>query len=463
VTPATFSKLKEIAEPGRVITDPAALVDYGRDESPGPQLLPEALVRARNVEEVSAVIALCRDERVPVTPRGLGTGLAGGSVAVQGGVMLSTELMNEILEVDTDNLVVRAGPGVVVEKLLEACEQQGLFYPVDPASLDTCSIGGNVATNAGGARAFKYGVTGDYVRGLQAVMADGRAVSYGGKLRKNATGYDLNALLIGSEGTLGIVTEVTLRLVPRPKHRIDILIPFENLGQGVELVLRVVRDTRLVPAVVEFIERKGIQACNEKLGSELPFPHARIQVLVELEGNRRDQVLDDCVRLGEIAMDLGAEEPLVADGPADQERLWTARRKLAETLKDLYAEVVAEDIVVPLAELPVAVKRIAELEKKHGLTVVPFGHIGDGNIHVDICRLPVDEPKAWRSQCDRFVDELVDCVLGVGGQISAEHGIGTEKLRLMPRALGAAELDAMRALKRALDPDSILNPGKILP
>jgi glycolate oxidase len=434
VTPAVLNKLREIAESGRVVADPDALVDYGRDESPGTQYPPEALVRARDASEISAVVKLCRDERIAVTPRGLGTGLAGGSVAIHGGVMLSTELMNDLLEVDTGNLVVRAGPGVVVEKLQQACEREGLFYPVDPASLDTCSIGGNVATDAGGARAFKYGVTGDYVRGLRAVMADGSLIAYGGKLHKNATGYDLNAILTGSEGTLGIVTEVILRLVPRPRHRVDVLVPFERLAQGVELVLRVVRDTRLVPAVVEFIERKGIRACNEKLGSDLPFPDAQVQVLVELEGNDRDAVLDDCVRLGETAMELGAKEPLVADNPADQERLWTARRKLAQTLKDLYPEVVAEDIVVPLAELPGTVERISELEKKHGLVVVPFGHIGDGNIHVDICRPAEAAPGAWRVKCDRLVDELVDYVLGAGGQVSAEHGIGTEKRRFMPRA-----------------------------
>ncbi|UCG42683.1 MAG: FAD-binding oxidoreductase [candidate division WOR-3 bacterium] len=463
MTPAVLRKFNEIAEPGRVTTDPAALVDYGRDESPGPEFLPEALIRVKSVDEVVAAVKLCRDERIPVTPRGLGTGLAGGAVPIHGGVVLSTELMTQVVEVDVDNLVVRTRPGVVVEKLQQACEQEGLFYPVDPASLDTCSIGGNVATNAGGARAFKYGVTRDYVRGLQAVTADGRIINYGGKLRKNATGYDLNALLVGSEGTLGIVTEVTLRLVPKPRHRVDILIPFERLAQGVELVLRVVHDTRLVPAVVEFIERKGIRACNEKLGSELPFPDARVQVLVELEGNNLDQVLDNCVRLGGIAMELGAEEPLVADNPADQDRLWTARRKLAETLKDIYPEVVAEDIVLPLSRLPATVERIARLEKKHGLTVVPFGHIGDGNIHVDICRTHGTDPSSWRKTCDAFVDELVDYVLGSGGQISAEHGIGTEKKRLMPKALGSSELDAMRALKRALDPDNILNPGKILP
>ena len=461
VTGIILARLRELAGPGNVITDPAALADYCRDESPGAPFPPEVLVRPRATEEVSAVLALCRDERVPVTPRGLGTGLAGGSVALFGGVMLSTELLGRIIEVDEGNLVVRTQPGVTTDRIQKACAEHGLYYPVDPSSLEDCSIGGNVATNAGGARAFKYGVTAEYVRGLEAVLPDGRVIRWGGKLLKNATGYGLGRVITGSEGTLALVTEVTLRLVPKPRYQVDILIPFDRLAQGVELVLRVVRDDRLLPAVVEFIERGGIRACNEVLGSDLPFPDAEVQVLIELEGNDRAQVLADSVRLGELAMRLGAREPLVADNPTDQARLWQARRKLADTLKRAYDKVYAEDIVVPLSEVPATVENIARLAKKHELIVVPFGHIGDGNIHVDVC-LESAGPEALAAK-DCFFDDLVEAVLLSGGQISAEHGIGSEKLRWMRRALGQDQLDLMRALKRAFDPDSILNPGKILP
>jgi glycolate oxidase len=419
------------------------------------------LVKVTDTAEVAAVMELARTERIPLTPRGLGTGLAGGSVAIHGGIMLSTELMDRVIEVDADNLVVRALPGVTVDRLQQACAEPGLYYPVDPASLEDCSIGGNVATNAGGPHAFKYGVTGDYVRGLEAVLPDGRVIRYGGKILKNVTGYDLNRLLVGSEGTLAIVTEITLRLVPRPRHQVDLLIPFDRLEQGVELVLRVVRDARLLPAVVEFIERSGIQACNRVLGSDLPFADAAIQVLVELEGNDRNQVLDDCVRLGEMAMKLGAREPLVADNPTDQARLWNARRKLAETLKEIYPEVAAEDIVVPLSEVPATVTTIARLAKKYDVPVTPFGHVGDGNIHVDICR--EGDRETWLRARHALVDELIDFVLAHGGQITAEHGIGMEKLGQMRKALGPAELDVMRGLKHAFDPDGILNPGKVLP
>jgi glycolate oxidase len=459
---SAVGRLTELCSPERVVTDPALLIDYGHDESAEPARLPEALVKVLSAEETAAVVSLARAERVPLTPRGLGTGLAGGSIPACGGILLSTELMDRVREVDACNLVVRTEPGVRTGRLQQACASHGLYYPVDPASLDDCSIGGNVATNAGGARAYKYGVTGDFVRGIEAVLADGSVIRYGGKLHKNVTGYDLNKLLIGSEGTLGIITEITFKLVPRPRYQVDVLVPFDRLQQGVELCLRVIRDSRLLPAVVEFIERGGIAACNQVLGNCLPFADAAVQVLIELEGNDRQHVLDECVLLGETAMALGAREPLVADNAADQERLWTARRSLAKTLKQVYPQVTAEDVVVPLSELPATVELVAGLQQKHRVPIVPFGHIGDGNIHVDICRTITDE-REWQQVRSAVVDELVDFVLVRGGQITAEHGVGSAKRHLMKRALGPAELAVMRELKRALDPEGLLNPGKVLP
>jgi glycolate oxidase len=455
-------RLGELCAPERVVTDPGLLVDYGHDESTEPARLPDVLVKVRSTEEAAAVVNLARAEQVPLTPRGLGTGLAGGSIPARGGILVSTELMDQVLEVDAGNLMVRTRPGVRTARLQQACAEHGLYYPVDPASLDDCSIGGNVATNAGGARAYKYGVTGDYVRGVEAVLADGSIIRYGGKLHKNVTGYDLNKLLVGSEGTLGIITEITFKLVPRPRHQVDVLVPFDRLEQGVELCLRVIRDSRLVPAVVEFIEQGGIAACNKVLGTCLPFADAAVQVLIELEGNDRQQVLSECVLLGETAMELGAREPLVADNATDQERLWTARRSIAKTLKQVYTQVTAEDVVVPLSELPATVELVAHLQKKHGIPIVPFGHIGDGNIHVDICRTITNDDE-WQRIRSAVIDELVDFVLARGGQITAEHGVGSAKRHLMKRALGPAELGVMRRLKQSLDPEGLLNPGKILP
>jgi glycolate oxidase len=293
-------------------------------------------------------------------------------------------------------------------------------------------------------------------------MPDGRIVRTARRARKSSAGYDLTRLLVGSEGTLGIITEITFKLVPRPRHQVDVLVPFDRLEQGVELCLRVIRDSRLMPAVVEFIERGGIAACTQVLGTCLPFADAAVQVLIELEGNDREQVLNECVVLGEAAMELGAREPLVADNATDQERLWTARRSIAKTLKQVYPQVTAEDVVVPLSELPATVELVAQLQEKYGIPIVPFGHIGDGNIHVDICRTITDDGE-WQRTRSAVIDELVDFVLARGGQITAEHGVGSAKRHLMKRALGPDELGVMRRLKQALDPENTLNPGKILP
>jgi len=463
LSPGFISRLKELCAPDRVITDPEKLIDYGHDESPETPHLPDVLIKPLNAEEIAGIIKLAREEMVPVTPRGLGTGLAGGAVPSYGGIVISTELMNRIIQVDTENLMVRTQPGVITAHLQNACQEHHLYYPVDPASLEECSIGGNVATNAGGARAFKYGVTGDYVTGIQAVLADGSIINYGGKLRKNATGYDLNHILIGSEGTLGIITETTFRLVPYPRYQIDLLIPFHSLAQGVELVLGLTREKRLVPAVVEFIEQKGIAACCQVLNETLPIGDGAVHVLVELEGQDQEEVLDDAIAVARLGQELGASEPVIADNPASQARLWKTRRSIAKTLKQLYPQVIAEDIVVPLAFIPETVQFLSELEKRFNVVIVPFGHIGDGNIHVDLCRTTATEKEKWEKTAVRVVDELIDFVVRVGGQITAEHGIGSLKRRLLKKGLTENEIALMAKIKKALDPDSILNPGKIFP
>jgi glycolate oxidase len=462
VSRVALQRLAELTAPERIITEPAALADYGHDESVETTRLPEVVVKALTADEVAAILRLATEECFPVTPRGLGTGLSGGAVPLSGGVVLSLELMTDVT-VDPANLMVFTCPGATTARVQKTAADHGLYYPVDPASLDDCSIGGNVAENAGGARAFKYGVTADYVRGIEAVLADGSIVTYGGKLHKNVVGYDLARLLVGSEGTFAVITGITLRLIPKPRELVDLLVPFERMSQGLELVRRVVHDQRLMPVVVEFIERKGIRACNRVLGSELPFPDAAVHVLIELDGNDRQRVNEDCVAVGELAMSLGAREPLVADNPTDQDRLWHARRELHNVLKEIYAGLATEDVVVPLSEIAPLVEHLGRLEQRYGVPIVPWGHIGDGNVHVGICRESGIESREWTERKRALVSDLADFVLGCGGQISAEHGIGSTKKWLMKRAVGRTELELMRRLKQTLDPENILNPGKILP
>lgn len=462
-TPAFLARLRGLTAPDRVVVEPDLLADYGHDESAEEPRLPEALVRAVSVDEVAAVVQLCADERVPVTPRGLGTGLTGGSVPLCGGVVLSLELMNRVLDVSAADMVVRAQPGATTARVAAACAEQGLYYPVDPASLEDCSIGGNVAENAGGARAFRYGVTGDYLRGVEAVLANGSVVRHGGRIQKNTVGYDLCRLLVGTEGTIAVITEVVLKLIPRPRVLVDLLVPFDRMSQGLELVARVLSDQRLTPACVEFIERKGIRACNEVLKSDLPFPDAEVQLLIELDGNNLERVTEDAVGIGELAMSLGAREPLVACDPTDQSRIWHARRELHNVLKEAYAGLATEDIVVPLSAVPETIEHLTVLEKRFGVPIVPWGHIGDGNIHVGFCRDCAFDRASFLETKRAVVSELADFILARGGQVSAEHGIGSTKKWLMPRAVGASELALMRKLKQSLDPDGILNPGKVLP
>ncbi|MFO7651464.1 MAG: FAD-linked oxidase C-terminal domain-containing protein, partial [bacterium] len=291
----------------------------------------------------------------------------------------------------------------------------------------------------------------------------GSTVRHGGRVHKNTVGYDLCRLLVGTEGTIAIITEVTLKLIPRPRVLVDLLVPFDRMSQGLELVARVLSDQRLTPACVEFIERKGIRACNQVLKSNLPFPDAEVQLLIELDGNSLARVTEDAVSIGELAMSLGAREPLVADNPTDSERIWHARRELHNVLKEAYAGLATEDIIVPLSAVPETIEYLVVLEKKFGVPIVPWGHIGDGNIHVGFCRDCAVDRSSFLDAKRAIVSELADFILARGGQISAEHGIGSTKKWLMPRAVGPSELALMRKLKSTLDPDGILNPGKILP
>jgi len=439
--------LRAIAGPKNVLTGTDECEPYSRDEEPGLRAWPEAVVRAATTDQVARILSLAWRETIPVTPRGGGTGLSGGAVPVRGGIILSLETMNRIVEIDGENLMVTVEPGVITGDLHRAVEAEGLFYPPDPASLDTCTIGGNLATGAGGPRAVKYGVTRDYVCGLEAVLASGEVIACGGKLVKNSTGYNLSQLLVGSEGTLAVITRVILRLLPLPAARIDLLVPFADLESAARTVSEIIRE-RLVPTTIEFMDRESVLACERLMEKELPFHDAAARLLIQLDGASREAVEEDAARIGALCSQNGAPDVLAA-----QDR---------EAVKKESPVIHMEDLVVPRAAIPALVRGVRELGAKHGVRCIAYGHAGDGNVHVNLLKDALSDAK-WSAAVPAMENDLFDLALSLGGMISGEHGIGFTRRDHLTRALGAEQVRLMERIREAFDPRGILNPGKIFP
>lgn len=454
-----LKRLEDILGPNNIIIAEDGKEPYSHDETLGQRFMPEVVAKPENTAQVSNIMKLAYSEGISATPRGAGTGLSGGALPVRGGILLSLERMNRILEIDEENLTVTTQPAVITKVLQDAVEERGLFYPPDPASLESCSIGGNVAENAGGPRAFKYGVTRNYLCGLEVVWPDGSISRLGGKTIKNVTGYDLMQLVCGSEGTLAVVTETTLRLLPKPKLQADLLIPFPSIEDAVMASTAVLRQ-RVVPAAMEFMERKAVLASEGFLEKRAPFREAEAHLLVQLDGNDREQIRREYELIGEIVSEYEALDVLVAEDRPTQDRLWEIRRALSEALTQKSPVREREDVVVPRARIPDLFKAMSVIQVKHKVEIVSFGHIGDGNIHVNILKETMDQ-KAWEETLPCVLDDLFDAVLRLGGTISGEHGIGWVKKRFLPKALDPAALEMMRYLKRTVDPKGILNPGKI--
>jgi glycolate oxidase len=400
-------------------------------------------------------------ERVPVTPRGAGYGLSGGAVATQGGIVLSLEKMNRILEIDKENLMVTVEPGVITGDLHRAVEAEGLFYPPDPASLDSCSIGGNIAEGAGGPRAVKYGTTKDYVSGMEVVLPSGEIVHMGGKLVKDVAGYNLVQLLVGSEGTLAIATKIILQLLPLPVHQVDLLVPFDNLQSAADVVSSII-SKRIVPTAIEFMERDIVHACQRFLSKELPFADAEAQLLIQLDGNHR-AVLDETYEtVADLCLDAGAIDVLVAADRPTRDRLWEARRSIIDALNFESPVNHMEDVVVPRAQIPTLMAMVHEKADELGVRILSFGHAGDGNVH--ITALKDDMPTAeWKALVPQVSQSLYKMALALGGTITGEHGIGAIRRHFLPLALEEAQIEVMRRIRYAFDPNGILNPGKIFP
>jgi glycolate oxidase len=460
VTPSLVAALRHAVGDDCVHVDDDALAMCASDETEDLVFTPEVVVTPRDAAGISAVMRLALEHHVPVTPRGAGTGLSGGALPVHGGIVLATRALNRILEIDTTNLMAVVEPGVITQVFQEAVEAAGLFYPPDPASRGSCFLGGNLAECSGGPRAVKYGVTKDFVTGLEAVLPDGTLIRHGGKLLKNVTGYNLTQLLIGSEGTLAIITKIYFRLLPMPRHRLLLLIPYHELEACARTVPAIMH-AGIVPSALEFMERDAIEIAERHLGRSFPNAGAAAQLLIEIDGNEEASIQRDAERITEIALAEGATDVLAADTPTRMGELWALRRSLGVAVKSesVYKE---EDTVVPRGNLVPLLLGVKEIAGRHGIRTVCYGHAGDGNLHVNILKMDMSEEK-WTTGLPPLIEEIFKLTVSLGGMISGEHGIGYVQKNYLPLALSPAELGVMRAIKKALDPQGILNPGKIFP
>ncbi len=460
ITPEIITFFEDLIGEKNVVTEKYDLEPYSHDETEDLKFYPEAAVRPSSTTEISEIMKICHEHNIPVTVRGGGTGLSGGALPVYGGVILSTERMNEIIEIDKENLMVTVQPGVITDNLHKAVEAEGLFYPVDPASKESCTIGGNIAECAGGPRALKYGVTKDYVYGLTCVLPDGRMFKTGGKLLKNVSGYNLAQLIVGSEGTLCVVTEIILKLLPLPRYKRTLLAPFGSLANAATALTQIFMN-KIIPSAAEFIEKAAIKAAEEKSQKKFPHSDSEALLLFEIDGDREDVLDEQAERIGEICLEHDAIDVFVADNPEKQAEMWQMRRNIGEAVKSIgiYKE---EDTVVPRSRLPALVKKIGAISKKYGILTISYGHAGDGNIHVNIIKKDISDDD-WDNKLPHVIEELFREVVILGGSISGEHGIGWVQKDYLPLALSDVELELMRNIKKVFDPKGILNPGKLLP
>jgi glycolate oxidase len=462
--PAVLQQLdafRAIVGDAYVFVDPEVLDHYASDETEDLHFPPDVVLKPRTAEETGRILAICNKQRIPVTPRGAGTGLSGGALPQLGGVLLSTERMNSILNIDERNGQVTVEPGVITEVLQTAVRERGLFYPPDPSSRGTCTIGGNIAENSGGPKAVKYGVVKDYVLNLELVLPTGEIIWTGANVLKNATGYNLTQLVVGSEGTLGIVTKIVLRLIPHPKHDLLMLVPFRSAEQACAAVSAIFQ-AGYTPSALEFMERDALEwAMRFVDGAIVPLEEdIEAHLLVEVDGNDVDVLMKEIEGISAIVQDFDCSEQIFfADDAQQKEQLWKLRRRVGEAVKanSIYKE---EDTVVPRAELPALLKGVKAIGAKWGFRSVCYGHAGDGNLHVNIIRGDMSA-EAWNGSLKEGIRELFILVKNLGGTISGEHGIGLVQKEYLPVVFDEVQLQLMRGIKRLFDPNHILNAGKI--
>lgn len=458
VTENIAAQLRTIVGEKNVWTDVEAMQPYGHDEVTDPAYhhLPEAVVFPQTTEEVAAVVILANEHHFPIVPRGAGTGLACGAVPSCGGIVLSLEKMNAIEEINEDALYAVVQPGVRTADLQRAAEEKGLFYAGDPCSGDSCQIGGNIATNAGGNRAVKYGTTRHQVYAVEVVTPLGKIVELGARLKKQSTGYCLDQLIIGSEGTLGIITKATLKLLPKPKYTLDILAVFDSVDAAIGIVSKIDK-AGITPTCVEFMDNITIKSVERFLGEPLQGSAQGNYLIIEVEGKDEDDLDDKALFLDALCSENGASAVLVADSA----RIWKARKAFAEAVRAESRIVCKEDVVVPVDQEPALLATILKLARKYGLITRIASHAGDGNIHLNILKNEELSYDQWNEQVEKNQQELYTAIYRLGGRLSGEHGIGFKRKHLMKAFTNPDELDMMKAVKRALDPNYILNPGKI--
>ncbi len=457
ISSSVIRKLKELVTEENVLDSLESRIAYSYDATAMKPQLPDAVIRPSNAEQISRIVRLANEEKFSIIPRGSGTGLSGGVIPSENSVVLLTNHWNRILEIDQENLTVTVEPGVITANLHRAVEQLGFLYPPDPGSSSICTLGGNVAENSGGLRGLKYGVTKNYVLGLEAVMPTGEILSTGGKNVKDVAGYDLKSILVGSEGTLGIFIKIILRLIPKPETYKTILAYYSSMEDAAKTVSAIIA-AKITPAMLEFLDNTTIRCVEDYTHLGLPVS-AEAMLLIEVDG-RRAVVDDDTKRIEEICRNHQAVSITVARDEQESLRLKAARRSAFSSLARVTPTTIMEDVAVPRAELARLVSRIQEISKKNNVRIGNFGHAGDGNLHPNY--LTDERDKESFARAEKTVFEVEDAAIMMGGTITGEHGVGLYKKPLLEKMVGTPSMMMMRTLKQMMDPNAVLNPGKII-
>jgi glycolate oxidase len=456
-----FERLKNnFGDKNVIYDDKIALSAYACDESYLEPVLPDLVVKPDSNADLKELIKFCSTEKIPLTCRGGGTSVTGASIPLYNGIVLSFENLNRIIEIDEDNFTALVEPGIILNDFQKIIETRGLFYPPDPNSLENCSLGGNVNTNAGGPRAVKYGVTRDYVLNLETITGNGTVLSYEGKYQKVSTGYNFTHLITGSEGTLGVVTKILLRLLKQPKFKVDILVPFRQFKDATKFIPRLLKFNNSI-SICEFIDIQSVRYSEKFLGKTFQFSNeAEAYLLIEIENDDENNFENDLEIIGNSFIENGAIDVLLADTMQLKNKIWEMRRTLRDALKHIGKNKLGEDVVVPRSKIPQLLDECRAVGEKIGIDVVCYGHTGDGNVHVNVVQNDLSKEK-WDKKREEAVRQIFEIAIKLDGTISGEHGIGITKKQYLNLKFSKKEIDLMKEIKKIFDPENIFNPGKI--